>query len=139
MIVTACLFSYPPARYAGADIYNAHQLEALAAAGHEVRVFTTQKMPAQVRNGVKVHGHARDYPRGTQVVYTAPDAGGNGPVLAARTGAKLVGVVHNTAKPTTASILRRRWDLLVWNSHATRDAHNGSGGLIVRPPVTCGG
>lgn len=135
MIVTACLFAYPPQRWAGADIFNAHLLEALAAAGHDVRVFTTRKTPASVRNGVKVHGSARDYPRDTKVIYTAPDAGTTGPMLANRLRAHLVGVIHNTASPTTAAVKRRGWDLLVWNSNTTRDHHKGEGGLIVRPPV----
>lgn len=135
MIVAAVLYSYPPQRHAGADIYNAHQLEALAAAGHEVRVFTTEKMPAYTRNGVIVHGSAKDYPRVVDIVWTAPDAGSMGRILAQRRDAKLVHVVHNVHPRTTAA-LQRGQDFIVWNAEATRvPAPTRHGSWVVRPPV----
>lgn len=141
MNIAALLYSYPPYRHAGADVFNAHLMEALAAAGHAVHVFTNDKassVPRPVeRNGVTVHGTARNYPRrGLHVVYTAPDVGSQGARLAVQHGAKLVGIVHGTSRPVAAAVNRRNWDLLCWNSHATRTTLGGSGGIIVRPPVT---
>jgi glycosyltransferase involved in cell wall biosynthesis len=140
MIVTACLYSYPPLRHAGADIFNAHLMEALANAGHEVHVFTTQHATPYTRNGVTIHGNNRDYPRATNVVYTAPDAGTAGFLLATRCRAKLVGIVHNASPPTNARLRRAPWDLIVWNSHASEDHHRSQApirgaSMVVTPPV----
>jgi glycosyltransferase involved in cell wall biosynthesis len=140
MIVAALLYNYPPNRHAGADIFNAHLLEAIAAAGHEVHVYTTEKMALYTRRGVTIHGHARDYPKAADVVYTAPDMGANGQILANRLRANLVGVVHNTAPSTTARLRRGTWDLIVWNSHASEDHHRSQApirgaSMVVTPPV----
>jgi glycosyltransferase involved in cell wall biosynthesis len=97
-------------------------------------------MDPYTRNGVTIHGHARDYPRDADVVYTAPDAGTAGTLLAARTRARLVAVVHNVAAPTTAKLRRGNWDLVVFNSHATETHHRALApirgtSIVVTPPV----
>ena len=136
VIVAAILYAYPPTRHAGADIYNAHQLEALAAAGHEVRVFTTQKSPAYTRNGVIVHGNARDYPRVVDIVWTAPDAGPMGRILAQRKGRETGPGGPQRAPRAPPPHCNAGYDFIVWNAEATRvPAPTRCGSLVVRPPV----
>ena len=138
MNIAMITWTYPPYRWAGADVFNEHLANALAAAGHQVTVHTTNRPPAPytTRTGVKVTHCAGIMGTRADVVITAPDVGDIGPNLTRRPrGGKLVGIVHNTSPRTTQLINRHPWDLLVWNANATRQAHNGDGGLVCRPPV----
>lgn len=131
MKIVAMLYAYPPQRWAGADIQNAAVLTALAAAGHEVEVWTTEKTGGYLRDDVRVMPNlaTRRYPKTADLILTAPDCGSVGPSIAKALNIPLVGMVHNTGRRTGAYLKRWTWDLLVWNSDATREAFGAAPGL----------
>lgn len=142
MRILAALYAYPPMRWAGADIFNEALLKALAAAGHEVDVFTTQGgLEPYERDDVRVFPGMRPTigrRAMTDVVITAPDAGGLGNRIALQAQAPVVGVVHNVGHRNRSEIRRRRWNLLVWNSEATKEAFSATysgDSMVVIPPV----
>lgn len=136
MKVAAFLYAYPPDRVAGADLMARDLLQALVAAGHEVRVFTTEMVPSQMRDGIMVERRLR-FRRtgGWDTVYAHPDLGGEAPTMARRLGVPYVAVVHNTSPRTGRWLAQFPPDLIVWNAHATRDAHSGEGGIVCRSPL----
>lgn len=136
MKVAAFLHAYPPDRLAGADLMSADLLEALVEAGHQVTVFSRQPCKPRERNGVRVDNH-HTFRKvgGWDLIYSHPDAGDNPAQQAARLGLPYVAVIHNTS-PNTGRYLRNNPPTLpVWNAHATKAAHGGDRGIIVRSPL----
>lgn len=141
MRVAAFLYSYPPDRLAGADLMSQRLLEAVAAAGHEVTVYTTQPVEPRDQNGVHVMSRPRALPitaASVDLLYTHPDLGAYPYSLARSTGIPLVGVVHNTSASMHSVLGSRRGALQVFNSHSTKTALAGVGGIICRPPFVVG-
>lgn len=137
MKVAAFLYAYPPDRLAGADLMSRDLLTALAAAGHDVTVFSTRVVAPRVQDGVKVDRRPRFRPSDRwDLLYAHPDLGSDAARYAKRLRVPYVGVVHNTSPRTGNWMLRHRPDLTVWNGHATRAAHGGEGGIICRSPLT---
>ena len=136
MRVAAFLHAYPPDRLAGADLMSADLLDALAARGHEVTVFSTQGCHPRWEGRVRVENrHLYRKVDRWDVIYSHPDVGDAPAHHARRIGVPYVAVVHNVS-PNTGRYLRNNPPTLtVWNAHATRAAHGGEGGLVVRSPL----
>ena len=136
MKIAAFLHAYPPDRLAGADLMSADLLDALAENGHDVTVFSTQPCRARQEGRIRVENrHLFRKADGWSMVYSHPDVGDVPSHHARRIRVPYVAVVHNT-NPATGRYLRNNPpDLTVWNAHATRAAHGGSGGIVVRSPL----
>lgn len=137
MIIAAMLYSYPPDRLAGADIMSQRLLEALAAHGHKVTVYTMQEVEERDQNGVHVMYRPRSLPlskANCDLLYTHPDLASQPYSLARSTQIPIVGVVHNTTAQMHSVLGSRRGALLVWNSESTRTALAGVGGIVCHPP-----
>lgn len=136
MKVAAFLHAYPPDRQAGADLMSADLLEALAERGHDVVVFSTQACRARTEGRVRVENrHLYRKVDGWDLIYSHPDVGDAPAHQAKRIGVPYVAVVHNTSPNTGRYLRNNRPDLTVWNAHATRAAHGGEGGIVVRSPL----
>jgi hypothetical protein len=137
MRIAAFLSSYPPLRFVGAELMTATLLEALASRGHTVTAYLDSETEPFVRNGVQVQSRSFFDVRRmrTDVVISHPDLGSVAFVAAGITRSPYVGIVHNVGARNTRSLNQYPPDLIVWNAEATREAHAGSGGLIVRSPL----
>lgn len=154
MKIAAFLYAFPPDRVAGADLMSADLLQGLAEAGHEVTVFsTTACKPRTVYDGAghqfdgygTSHGflHVENKVAwrkvgGWDAVYSHPDLGDEPSRQARRMGIPYIAVVHNTDARTGRYLKANPPDLTVWNAEATRAAHSGTGGIVVRSPLRVG-
>ncbi len=135
MRIAAHLYALPPDRQAGADIMSLDLLSHLVRAGHEVTAYTRQAKATYEVAGIRVEPLSASNRRPVcDAIYTHPDIGGM-PYQAARAlDVPIIGVVHNVGK-TNQKMVRYPHGLLVWNSHSTRLALGGAGGIVVRPPI----
>lgn len=161
MKIAAFLYAFPPDRVAGADLMSADLLQGLAEAGHEVTVFTTMATrPRTVYDGSRAmldghhttpathhtsHGYLHVENKvawrkvgGWDAIYSHPDLGDEPSRQARRIGIPYIAVVHNTDARTGRYLKANPPDLTVWNAEATRVAHGGEGGLVVRSPLRVG-
>lgn len=123
------------ARPIGALLMTAELLDAVAARGHEVDVFVDATPRADRLGRLNVRHRSQAGALRPDVVVAHPDQGATAPLFAARHRAPYVGIVHNVAERTGFLLARYRPALTVWNAHATREAHGGRGGIVVRSPL----
>lgn len=137
MKVNVFIANYPPGRMVGADLMSASILESLVNAGDEVNVYTDVNHEAYIRNGVHVYSRSEfnrteDF---ADVIYSHPDLGPMAFLVSEAHRTPYVGMVHNTGSTNSFNLNRYPPHLTVWNSAATRQAHDGEGGLILRSPL----
>lgn len=134
MRVAAFLMSYPPDRMVGAELMSAEFLEALVDAGHEVTVYADLVPEAFDRNGVHIKPRStfNKLKRTADLIYSHPDLGSIGYVVAGLHRIPYVAVVHNTGDLNRWHLANHKPSLTVWNSESTRTILGGEGGIVVR-------
>jgi len=121
----------------GAELMSATFLEALAHAGHEVTVYTDLPIETYERNGVRVtsrNNFSKMKPN-ADLVYSHPDVGSIGYIVAQMHRIPYVATVHNTGDLNRWHLGSHKPTLTIWNSESTRQTLGGQGGLIVRSPL----
>lgn len=133
MKVQALTLDYPPRRYIGSEMMTHRLLDALADAGHFVRVGTQTLKHNPGFEGIDVAPHA-------QLDHSWPDvflahADYAGPVM--DRGRPVVGICHNTEPGVLVSLRRNRFDLVVANSFTMQAllAEEGVDSIVVHPPA----
>lgn len=134
MRVAAFLMSYPPERMVGAELMSAEFLEALVDAGHEVTVYADLVTEAFDRNGVHIKPRSTfdKMKRTADLIYSHPDLGSIGYIVAGLHRIPYVAVVHNTGDLNRWHLSHHTPTLTIWNSESTRTALGGDGGIVVR-------
>lgn len=118
---------------------SADILEALAARGHDVTVYTYNMEPYRVDSGVKVERlestRLFTQPK-PDIIYTHPGFDKVGPRSYKHYRVPIVGVIHNTLPGTKEEMdwfPKNEQVLFIYNSESTRQALGGTGPVIHSP------